>query len=251
MLRLFALFLLITPAAYAQPPEAVSAYIAGEFGPAAELAEASGEADSLAFAAQCILAGAISTPHGEPEGADLKRAEDLSRKALALSEGHLEARLQLAIALSLQARPMSNRQAMRTGLGQQARDLAEDILKEDPDNVYAHGLLAVWNVEVLRRGGRLGARLMGASFKAGEAHYKAAAAIAPQDGALHWQWARVLAATNPKKYDADIRAALQRAISSPTKDALEGVMQARAARLLALMQTASHEEIKTNAASLL
>ena len=251
MIRFFVLLFLMAPLAHAQQKEAVSAYIIGDYGTAAEIAEASGQADDLAFAAQSVLAQAMSVETGQPAQSALERAEVLARKALAVNESHVDARLQLAISLSLQARPMSNRQVRRSGIGQTAKQLADDILAEDGANVFANGLLAVWNVEVLRRGGRIGGRIMGASIQAGRQHYETGVMASPDDGSLHWQWARVLAATNPRKYRSEIDAALAASIAATTDDALEGVMQARAMRLQALLATATQREIKAVAKEML
>lgn len=252
MIRFLALFLVVIPLAQAQQKDAVDAYITGEYSTAVDLAGGSELPDDLAFAAQSVLAEAMSAETGEPAQSALEQAQGLAEKALEVDENHIHARLQLAISLSLQARPMSNRQVRRSGLGQRAKALADEVVQEDADNVYARGLLAVWNVEVLRRGGRIGGRIMGASINAGRVHYETGAAAAPDDGALHWQWARVLASTNPRKYRSEIDAALSASISANTDDALEGVMQARAMRLRELMATtATHREIKAAAKKML
>lgn len=251
MIRFLLLLVSIAPVALAQPNNAVDAYKAGQFSEAATLTETNENADDLAFAARSVLAACMASEIGEPAIVELKRAEALARQAIQLDEVHVEARLQLAIALSLQARPLSNRQAMRAGLGQKARALADIILDDDPDNVYAHGLLAVWNIEVLRRGGRIGAAMIGASQRAGFDHYAKAVALAPDNGALHWQWARVLAATNAKAYREHIAAALDAAIAANTDDALEAVMQARALRFKQEMRELNYKEVEALAASLL
>ena len=140
---------------------------------------------------------------------------------------------------------------MRSGLGQKARKLAEDILEVDPENSYAHGLLAVWNMEVLRRGGRIGARVMGASSRKGLDHYARAAAAAPDDGALHWQWARVLAATNVRKYREHIDAALLACLSARTDNQLENALQMRAQGFKDEMARLDYKQIEALAISLL
>ncbi|MEO9969197.1 MAG: hypothetical protein ABJG15_05100 [Hyphomonadaceae bacterium] len=252
MIRFFALLLVTIPLAHAQQQDAVDAYIIGDYREATDLASASELPDDLAFAAQSVLAEAMSMETGEPSQSALEQAQGLAEKALEVDESHIHARLQLAISLSLQARPMSNRQVRRSGLGQRAKALADEVVQEDAGNVYARGLLAVWNVEVLRRGGRIGGRIMGASINAGRTHYETGAALTPDDGALHWQWARVLAATNPGKYRSEIDAALSASVSANTDDALEGVMQARAMRLRELMATAATpREIKAAAKEML
>lgn len=251
VMRLILLILCFSMSAHAQPVEAISAFVEGEFEVAAELAESEGSADGLAFAARSVLSDVMSNSGGNPQLADLQRAEALARRAMAAEEGHSEAQLQLAITLSLQSRPLSNGQALRSGLGQKAKQLAESILEAEPNNTYAHALLAVWNMEVLRRGGRLGARVMGASSRAAIEHYEAARIGMPDDGALHWQWARILAATNAKRYREHIDVALAAAIAANTDDALEATMQKRAAKFKQDMQALSTREIEELAASLL
>ena len=94
------------------------------------------------------------------------------------------------------------------------KDLAEAVLKDDPNNAYAHGFLAVWNIEVVRRGGSVGSAIMGASLKQARKHYSAATRTLPQDAATHWQFARAMAALNARKYRAEIDAALAKALAA-------------------------------------
>jgi len=251
MIRSLLLLLAIMPVAHGQSQEAMLAYASGDYRTAAALTERSGRADELAFSARSVLAEAMSMPSGNPAADDLSRAEALARQAIELEASHIEGRLQLAIAMSLQARPMSNRQAMRAGLGQKAKDIAETILADSPNDAYANALLAVWNMEILRRGGRIGARIMGASLRAARAHYGTAAAAAPDDGALHWQWARVLTATNPKKYRDEIDAALAASVAAQTDDELERVMQERSRRLQEILENGDYNVAKTLAVALL
>lgn len=246
---LIALFLL-TPVAYAQDTQAVSAYIDGRFVEAADLAEQAADADNYAFAARCLLAASISTD-AEPDPVLINQARQLAEQALAIDETHNEGRMQLAISLSLTARPMTTRQAMRSGHGERARDLAKAVLEDDPAHAYAHGFLSVWNVEVLRRGGRLGATVMGASVKKGRRHYHAAIAADPNEASLHWQWARVLTALNARKYREEIDAALEAALAIPTDTAIEGVMQARARTIETAFTTQSNEAVEGLAADML
>jgi tetratricopeptide (TPR) repeat protein len=229
------LFSLLSPA-YAQGKDAVAAYVAGDYQRAlADIANAP-DADSRAFAARVVLAEAICSD-GQPPAALLDTALDEADAALARQPRHIEGRLQRAIALSLMVRPMSAGEARRSGLGSEARDLAEAVLADDPGNLYAHGFLAVWNVEVVRRGGPIGAMIMGASLDKARDHYHAATQIAPEDAAIRWQWARALAALNAKKYRRDIDAALDAAIAAPVSSDLERVMQARAVKLKQVLET--------------
>lgn len=168
----------------------------------------------------------------EPPLSLIDQALAEAETALKLEPGHAEGRLQKAISLSLILRPMSLGDARKTGYGELSKALAEGVLEDEPANHYAHGLLAVWHVEVERRGGMLGAAVMGASLKAGRGHYEEAARLAPEDIALRWQWARALAALDAKKHRDEIESALQTAISTQPANDLDRVMKGRAARLL-------------------
>ena len=235
----------------AQDAGAVKAYQEGRYLEATEAAEARADADNYAFAARSLLASAIST-NVQPAPDVLERARWLAEQSLAIDPVHNEGRLQLAIALSLTARPMSARAAMRSGHGQRARDLAEAVIKDDPSDAYAHGYLAVWHIEVVRRGGGgLGARVMGASVRRGREHYEKAIAADPDEASLHWQWARVLTSLNAKKYRGEIDAALAAAQAIPTNTAIEGVMQARARQIEIAFATQSREEVEGLAAEML
>jgi len=217
MRRVLALFFLLLPWAHAQPEEALTAYTAGQYETAARLGQADESAAGYALAARAVLAGGVLETDVEPSVALLRRA-----------------------------------QMLRTGYGGRARDLALSVLDDEPDHAYAHGFLAVWNIEVLRRGGRLGALVMGASLEQGRYHYAKAIEVAPDDGALHWQWGRVLAATNPKKYQGEIDRALAASVASQRDDALEGVLQMRAVDLQdRLVGEKDLDAIKAYAASLL
>ena len=225
----------VLPAA-GQGSEAVAAYISGDYEGALTCLDGAADADSHAFAARVLLSEAISAD-GPPPADLLQRALDEANLAIARQPGHVEGRLQKAIALSLIIRPMSLSEVRHNGWGDEARDLAEAVLAEDLANPYAHGFLAVWNVEVVRRGGTIGAMVMGAGIGRARDHYRAAAASAPGDAALHWQWARALASLNARKYRAEIEAALDAGLAAGVESDLERVMQTRARALKQVLDT--------------
>jgi hypothetical protein len=171
------------------------------------------------------------TSEHEPDAAMVERAAADARQALALQPTHEEARLQLAIAISLKSRAMPLMDAWYGGYGQEGRKLAEDVLATDPGNFYAHAFLAVWTVEVRRRGGVLGASLLNASVEAGRKQYAIAAHLAPDDAGVHWQYARALTALDAVRYGDEAAAILDRAIASTRQDHVQLVMKARAIRL--------------------
>ena len=230
------------PLASAHPtsPELAGKFARGEYMAAATTAETTATADDFAFAARALLAQCM-TGSSEPDPGLVDRALKDAEAALKLDPHHEEGRLQLAIALSLKSRTMDAMAAWSAGYGEKGKKLAEGVLKSDPGNFYAHGFLAVWNVEVERRGGGAGAWMMGASLDAARKHYDSARALAPDDVGVHWQYARALAALDLNRHWSEVSAALDRAVSATAADHVEQVMQARAGQLLAALQAGDRE----------
>jgi hypothetical protein len=232
---LVASLLLALPAsAHPTSPELAGKFARGEYLTAAAVAEVAAGADDLAFAARALLAHCMTGSSG-PDAALVDRAARDAEAALREEPGHEEAQLQLAIALSLKSRDMDAMAAWTAGYGERGKKLAEGVLKADPGNFYAHGFLAVWNIEVERIGGSMGSWMMGASLDEGRKHYEAARQLAPDDVGVHWQYARALAALDLKRYQGDVKVALDRAVAASASDHVEEVMQERAERLLAAL----------------
>lgn len=225
--------LLLAQPALAHPtsPELAGKFARGEYLAAAADAETAAGADDLAFAARALLAHCM-TGNTDPDAAVVERAVRDAEAALKEEPGHEEAQLQLAIALSLKSREMDAMAAWTAGYGERGKKLAEEVLKSDPRNFYAHGFLAVWNIEVERRGGSMGSWMMGASLDDARKHYEAARQLAPDDVGVHWQYARALAALDLKRFQGEVKAALERAAAATVSDHVEQVMQTRAQQLL-------------------
>jgi tetratricopeptide (TPR) repeat protein len=222
-------------AAHPTSPELADRFARGEYMEAARQAEQAGGADDLAFAARSLLALCF-TGAGEPDASVIGRARSDAEAALRIDPAHGEGRLQLAIALSLQSRSMDVMTAWNGGYGEKGRKLANEVLKADPGNYYAHGFLAIWNVEVRRRGGALGAVFMGASLKDARKHYEEAMRLAPDDAGIHWQYGRALAALDIRAHGTEAVRALERSVAANADSHVERVMQARAVELLRVLQ---------------
>jgi tetratricopeptide (TPR) repeat protein len=211
-------------------PELAEMYARGNYLAVASAAEASADADDLAFAARALLAHCF-TGTEDPDPALVDRASKDAEAALRIDPGHDEGKLQLAIALSLKSRGMDAMDAWNKGYGEKGRKLANDVLKSDPGNYYAHGFLAVWNVEVRRRGGSIGAAFMGASLKDARRHYEEAVRLAPDNIGIRWAYGRALIALNAKEYSGEASGALSAALSATPDNHVEQVMQDRARAL--------------------
>lgn len=238
------------PLALADIASADAAFRAGKYDLA--LAETASEpsADARALRARVILAKVMSD-NREPDRALIECARAEADAALRQDAAHGEGRLQKAIALSLLTRSMSLLEARESGFGPQARKLAESVLASDPGNHYALGFLAVWHVEVHRRGGTIGAAVMGASLSTARGQYAEAVRLAPDDAGLRWQWARALAAYDAKKYRKEIKAELAAAIAIDPQTELDRVMQGRAETLLEVARTQKPREIERTAQGML
>lgn len=224
------------PAALAVPDsQAVLQFAAGRYIDAARAAEAAGGADNFAFAARARLAEAMTDDAG-PDPSLVADARRLAEAALALDPADLEARLQLAIALSLTAKGMETMAALRSGMVGEARRLALEAAQADPENAYIHGFLAVWHLEVRRRAGAVGSGVMNASVREARASYARAAQLAPEDAGLHWQFGRALAALDARGNRSEALAALDLAIAASPEDHLGRVMQKRARRLADILR---------------
>lgn len=243
--------MMFTSAAQAEEDTQLIAFTEGRYLEAANLAQASGSANDLAFAARSLLAHAMCAEDFMPPQPKIMAAEALAREALALDASHIEARLQLAIALSLRARPLSTREAMRTGYADDAKKLVESVLADHPTDPYANGFMAVWHIEVRRRGGAFGASIMGASIKKARRHYQAAVRSLPGDASTHWQYARALTALNARKYRSEIDQALNAAIAAPIDSKLEKTMQERAKALRAVLQSEGRRAAEKRAEKML
>ncbi len=221
--------------AAAQSAPATEAFARGDYqGALAALGAVKTSPDAQAFAARALLAEAMCGA-GEPSPDTLSAAIKYADAALAQNPAHMEGRLQKAIALALTVRTMDLRAAFKSKSGETARTLAEDVIARDPKNYYAQGFLSVWHIEVVRRGGAMGAMALGASLKHAHAHYDLAVGTGKDDASLHWQYARALAALDVQKHRIRIDAALSAAAAVKAETALEQVMQARAKTLAELL----------------
>lgn len=203
------------------------AYDNGAFVEAAALAEADGEADDLALAARALLAEVVT---GDPAQMDtlLARAEANARRALADDVGNTEARLQLAVAIGMKGRRSTVAEAMRRGYAAEGRALVRAAIRDAPREAWAHALLGGWNLEVVRRGGPMGAAYFGASVDAGRAAFERARGLAPDDPLIAYQYAVALLELDAARYADEARSLLEAARTCRASDAFERRVQARA-----------------------
>lgn len=210
------------------------AYVEGAFLEAASLGEAQGRADDLALAARALLAEAVT---GDPADIDalLARAEANARRALAADPSNTEARLQLAVAIGMKGRRAPIAEAVRHGYAGEGRALLRAAIAEAPREAWGHALEGGWNLEVVRRGGSVGAAYYGASVRAGRAAFERARALAPDDAIIAYQYAVALLELDPERYGEEATRLLEVASACRPGDAFETRVKAKAASVAAVL----------------
>jgi hypothetical protein len=210
--------------------------VQGAFREAASLGEAQGRADDLALAARALLAEAVT---GDAEDIDalLARAEANARRALAAGGANTEARLQLAAAIGMKGRRATIAEAMRKGYAREGRDLVRAAMAEAPREAWAHALEGGWNLEVVRRGGGVGAAYYGASVSAGRVAFERARVLAPDDAIIAFQYAVALLELDPERYREEASRLLAVASACRPGDAFETRVKAKAADVAAALAT--------------
>jgi hypothetical protein len=238
--RLLIVLVLVTSlgaAAHGQDlTEASALYDQGVMLKAAELARGFGTADGHALASQATLVAAIYQRPGH-DNAMLQQAADDARRALALDPDHVQAHLQLALALGYIAEedPIS---AHFDGTARDGKALLDRALALAPDSAWAHGLLGVWHLRLVKHAGPLLAQsLYDASLDRGREQCAEAASLAPDEVAIRFGCAISLLEVQPRRYVGEAAAILDTVVRLPAKDAATRMVQAEARRRLAALES--------------
>jgi hypothetical protein len=231
---LFACFALTAPAR-AESPGAL--YAAGDFRAAADAGDRQGDVAGDIIAARALLALVVSDFRGAETGALLDRAQHCAEQALMAAPDSAPARLQLAMALGMKGRRASVKEAMKADYARRGRALIDQALKLTPTDPWAHALLGGWNLEIVRRGGAVGAVFMGASVRSGVRAFDRARAQAPNDPAIALHYALALLAIDPQRYSARAGDLLAVAANAAPRDAFETNVRDTARRLAAVLSS--------------
>jgi hypothetical protein len=229
---LFACFALIA-SARAESPAAL--YAAGDFHAAADAGDRQGDAAGKIFAARALLALAVSDFRGAETGSWLDRAQRCAEHALAAAPDSAPARLQLAMTLGMKGRRASVKEAIKANYARRGRAMIDQALKLTPLDPWAHALLGGWNLEIVRRGGAVGAVFMGASARNGIRAFDRARILAPDDPAIALHYALALLAIDPERYSARAGDLLAVAANAAPRDAFETNVRDAARRLAAVL----------------
>jgi len=234
---LLALALVAAPASADPPSAALRLYAAGDYLAAAASAEAQASPAALVFAARALMAACMTAPHQRDVDAWLARAEGSAAQALSLDPSSVDARLQLAFTIGARARRVSMAEAVARNYAPRGRRLIQEALARAPNNAEAHALLGAWHLEVLRRGGRMGAALYGARLETGMAEFQRARALAPDDALITIQYGVALLQLDPERYSPNAAALLGEADNSaPPRDAFEAHTRSEARHIAQVLE---------------
>jgi tetratricopeptide (TPR) repeat protein len=227
---------LAAPAHGQDMAEAHALYDRGVMLKAAELARGFGTADGYALASQSTLVAAVYQRPGH-DHALLQQAAADARAALALDPDHVAALLQLALALGYMADqdPIG---AHFDGTADEGKALLDRALALAPDNAWAHGMLGVWHLRLVKYAGPLLAQsLYDASLDRGREQCAEAATLAPDDLAMRFGCAISLMEAQPGRYTGQAVEVLDTVVRLPAKDAAAALVQAEARRRLAAIKS--------------
>lgn len=204
----------------------------GRWRQAADTASRLRDPDNLAFAARSLLASALLSPSSRTRTTDIAQARQYAEAALITDARHVEARLQLATALGLQARSGSPTRAFAAGLPQRVKRLLDSVLRDVPSQAWTHALLGGWHLEGLRIGGAAARAMLGVDLEKGKAAFARAMRLDPNEAATPFYFAASLLALDPTGNVAEARALLLRSQGAPNKDAFQNEVKSRAGQLI-------------------
>jgi hypothetical protein len=217
--------------------EAEALYEQGAMQEAAKLGAEVGGADGLTLAAKATLVEAIYQAPADAKPALLDEAAGYAKAALALEPDDVDAMIDLALALGHKADLAGPISAHLNGYATEGRALLDKALTLDPENAWAHGLLGMWHLQVVRHASDgLAAELYGASRAAGLDHCERAEALGPEDLALKYGCALTMLELDGQRYGQRAAQALEEVSRMPAQDAAEELVRADAARLLAELE---------------
>lgn len=154
------LLMLAVPAVAATLPEAEHLYRQGNFRAAALAGQSSGSADGVTLAARARLVRAAYLLPPSEAREELEDAERLARAVLEKNPDHVEALLNLAIALGYRSRIAGEVSAHFSGMGKEAKRAIDRALALAPDSAWALAVEGGWHAEVVSEGGSMLANLL-------------------------------------------------------------------------------------------
>ena len=204
---------------------------------AARLGRALGSAEGLALAAKATLVqGTYLSPATEKQALFEQAASD-ARAALARAPNHVDAHLQLAVALGQLADLEDPITAHVNGYAEAGKTLIDRALALDPGNEWGRALLGMWHLEVVHHAGdTLAEQLYGASRDTGIELCSKTMAAADAALALKYGCATLLVELDAEAFGQTAARTLAALKEVEARDATDRLVQAHATRFLAKLK---------------
>lgn len=213
---------------------------AGEYEQAIKAGTVENTPESLSIAARAAVSDMMMRV---PPCLDcVHRAEEAARTAIAADPKAALPHIYLAVALGYEARIVGLLRSQQKGIPEESRNALGAAIAADPKNAFAIATLGGWNIDAVRIGGSMLARLTyGATIEDGISDYTHALAMDPNDFVIHYQYALSLAGYDVDKYRDTIATELARATVGKPNSVYESISQKRAADLLSLLKASDKE----------
>ncbi len=228
------------PLAFADSLEqARTAYTAGQFMEAAELAEAAGTSEAYALGSASLTAYGRFLAADEQKEVIFERAIEFAAKAIRIDPANADAYLQATRALGEYARRIGRAKVLNENIVAQMREHLEMALSIEENSASLHHSMARWHAELISRLGSFMANLLfEAKKKDAIYHLNRSIELEPKSKEVFYGLANGMLAISERKNHETARNLLQSAIDLQITDAYsEFIHQEAVDRLATLTQT--------------
>ena len=224
--------------------EALSDFTAGRFEACSELGTLLGTARGYALAARATLVRALYLTPADERVPLYRTAAEQARAALDREPGHVEATLQLVVALGNLARASGPLSAHVAGYAEEARKLLDSAIAREPDNSFAYAILGAWHTEIVHEAGPLlASNLYGATQDDALAAFERARELAPESILVLTEFAKALVRLDGERFARRAEELLNRAVALPPRNALEVLVQEDAGEQLSALLRPSPQRV--------